>query len=256
MKCVLLAGGKGTRLQELTQEIPKPLLQVDGLPILLHIMDTYAAQGVSEFLILVGYKGHLIKEYFINFVKNISDVKINLESGETEILSKNISRPYKISIIDTGLETPTGGRLNKAKEFLSGEKNFYLTYGDGLSNVNLRELAELHMSSNRIATVTGVRPPGRFGAIAHEGNEVTSFEEKPRGDGYLINGGFFILNEKIFDFLNDNSVFELDPLQNLAREGELSVHLHEGFWQCIDTLRDLRELNTIAASGIYPWLEI
>lgn len=253
MKCVLLAGGKGTRIQELTYEIPKPLLEVRGIPMLLHIMDSYSLYGVTEFIILVGYRGHLIKEYFTNFLTRTSDLYIDLQTGQVENLNKNMNRNYKISIIETGDDTPTGERLLRARPYLENETNFFLTYGDGLSNVNIGELYDFHISNGLTATVTGVKPPGRFGAISERNGHAIEFIEKPQGDGFLINGGFFVFNKNIFSFLTKDSILEQDPLKNLTAMNQLAVYVHNDFWKCVDTLRDLKELNEIAEKGEYPW---
>lgn len=249
MKAVILAGGLGTRLSESTDRIPKPLVEVAGKPLLLHIMEHFAKFNVREFLILAGYKGYLIKDYFLNFRLHTCDIKVEISSGAVEFFSTNESAPdWVVSVVDTGQRTMTGGRLRRVRELLAGEDSFFLTYGDGLSDVDLVEVVGTHRRQESVATLTGVRPPGRFGSIRTNGSLVSDFTEKPVGGGDLINGGFFVCSQAIFDYLDDDStVLEEEPLQRLAREGLLGVHLHEGFWHCVDTPRDLLAIEELLA---------
>lgn len=257
LKAVIFAGGHGTRLAEATNITPKPLLEIGGLPILLHIMRIYSSYGVNEFVVLVGYKGHLIKEYFINYLAHVQDVVVDV--GKSEVMFLNTSRPrpsWKVTVIDTGVETMTGGRLARARSILEGESHFALTYGDGVADIDIRALEKFHLSHGKIATVTAVSPPGRFGAMEIEGESVLRFMEKPKGDGAFINGGFFILDSRVFNHLgNDECVFEQEPLQVLAELGELKAYRHTGFWQCMDTLRDKQFLDALCSRGTAPWLK-
>lgn len=258
MKAVIFAGGFGSRLLEETTTKPKPLVEVGGIPILLHIMNIYTAYGVKEFIILVGYKGHLIKEYFLNYMAHVQDVTIDVGTGQVEFLDGHKSRPdWKISVIDTGENTMTGGRLKRVQALLADEPYFALTYGDGVSDININKLVEFHKSHGRAGTVSAVSPPGRFGALDIVDGAVKQFVEKPVGDGAYINGGFFIMSPKVFDYLTDDTcVFEQAPLQGLSRDGELAAFVHKGFWQCMDTLRDKSYLEGLYASGEAPWINL
>lgn len=254
MKAVILAGGFGTRLAEETEIKPKPMVEIGGKPILWHIMKIFHHYGVDEFIICLGYKGYVIKEYFQNYKLHMSDVTLDLSTGSlTE--HRNAAEPWRVTLVETGENTMTGGRLRRVREYLKGEEDFFFTYGDGVATVPLDELLKHHRDGGRAATVTAVQPPGRFGALEVENGRVESFLEKPRGDGGWINGGFFVLNQKAFDYLpeDDSVIWEQEPLRALARDGELSAFVHDGFWQAMDTLRDRQQLQTMWDSGTPPW---
>lgn len=252
MQAIILAGGLGSRLSEQTDRIPKPLVEVGNRPILWHIMKVYEASGITDFIICLGYKGEKIKEYFNDYYLNANDVEINLQKGSTEIFNRN-AEPWTIKLIDTGLETMTGGRLTRILPWVEGEECL-VTYGDGLSDINIRSVIDTHRSLGRMATVTAVRPPARFGALGIDDGCVTSFQEKPLGDNTWINGGFFVFNRKAFDYFgNDSSVLEQDPLTNLCKDGQLSAHRHDGFWHPMDTLRDVNHLNEMWDQRQAPW---
>ena len=254
MKAVILAGGKGTRLGKHFESIPKPMVQIDRYPILLHVMDIYASQGIRDFVILTGHQGHIIREFFFNFWPRFNDFTINLQSGEykSEFLSQG--RDWNVSILDTGEETMTGGRLLRAKNFLKKDSSFFLTYGDGLANIDLKLLLKHHQKKGTIATVTAVSPPGRFGALRVSNGVVQQFMEKPKGDGSFINGGFFVFSNKIFDYIEgDSTILEQEPLLKLVEEGMLSSYEHTGFWQCMDTPRDVELIRKLASNHPYPW---
>ena len=237
MKTIILAGGYGTRLAEYTIEVPKPLVQVGEKPILLHIMQHYSFFGHKDFVVALGYKGEKIKEYFVNFNNLNSDLRINLSSGEIEVLNANHSN-LVISLIDTGLGSMTGGRIKRLEGFIDDDC-FFMTYGDGLSSVDINKLKEFHFSHGKLVTMTAVRPSARFGELEIDGNLITDFEEKPSLKQGWINCGFFVMNKKVFDYISDDqTVFEREPLQNLAKDGELMAYKHEGFWQCMDTIKD------------------
>lgn len=252
MKTVILAGGLGTRLSEETEVKPKPLVEIGGKPILWHIMKIYTAYGLTDFIICLGYKGYLIKEYFANYALHMSDVTYDLKHNRIEIHHNNVD-PWRITMVDTGEATMTGGRLKRVKPYLDGD--FCFTYGDGVSDINIQATIDHHKSANTLATVSAVQPPGRFGAIMHDGKHVTSFEEKPNGDGGgWINGGFFVLSPKVIDYISDdNMIWEQEPMRGLARDKQMSVYFHEGFWQPMDTLRDKRQLEELWQSGNPPW---
>jgi glucose-1-phosphate cytidylyltransferase len=255
-KAVILAGGYGTRLTEETGVKPKPMVEIGGGPILWHIMKIFAAYGVNEFVICAGYKGHLINEYFINYRQRRGDVTYDLETGGFERHSP-LKEPWKVTVAQTGWDTMTGGRLLRVRQYLNDEP-FFMTYGDGVADVDLRALAEFHRSHGRLATVTAVQPPGRFGAFTLHPGEVgvTHFREKPQGDGdsSWINGGFFLLEPSVFDYIEGRDVvWEREPMEQLAREGELAAYRHEGFWQPMDTVRDMTLLEQLWASGKAPW---
>ena len=252
MKTIILAGGYGTRLAEHTTEIPKPLVSIGAYPIVWHIMQHYSYFANNEFILALGYKGQKIKEYFINYNQLQSDLRVRLSTGDVEILKPN-NLAWKISLIDTGLETMTGGRI-KRLESLIDDDCFFMTYGDGLSNVDLNKLKEFHLSHGKIATLTSVRPSARFGELEIDGDLITNFEEKPRLKQGWVNGGFFVLNKKVFDYISgDQVVFEREPLQNLAKDGQLMAFKHEGFWQCMDTFKDKMLLEKYWQSNP-PWL--
>jgi glucose-1-phosphate cytidylyltransferase len=252
MKAVILAGGLGTRLSEETQVKPKPMLEIGGRPILWHIMKIYSAQGISDFVICLGYRGYLIKEYFANYVLHMSDVTVDMRQNKIETHQAS-AEPWRVTLIDTGEQSMTGGRLKRIAAYLDGE-DFCFTYGDGLSNVPLADLIAFHKSQKALATVTAVRPPGRFGALRLNGTRVTRFEEKPEGDGGYINGGYFVLSPRVIDYIaGDDTSWERDPMERLAAEGNLAAFPHDGFWQAMDTLRDKNQLEELWASGRAPW---
>lgn len=254
MKAVILAGGFGTRINEETQLKPKPLIEIGGMPLLWHIMKIYSYYDINDFVICCGYKGYMIKEYFANYSLHKSNMTIDLEKNSIKIHSVDVE-PWRITLVDTGLNTMTGGRLKRVEEFLDDE-TFCFTYGDGLSNINLKELIDFHKRQKTLATITGVRPPGRFGAMSILDNKVTKFQEKPKGDGDWINGGFFVLEPKVLDYIHDNNtMWEREPLERLASEGNLGAYKHEGFWSPLDSLRDKRFLEELWESGKAPWIK-
>lgn len=252
-KAVILAGGKGTRLSEETLLRPKPMVEIGGRPILWHIMKIYAASGITDFVICLGYKGIQIKEFFVNYRLATSDVTVDLTSGALAF-HRNGVEPWTITLVETGDETQTGGRLARVRPYLDPDEPFCMTYGDGVADVDVRDLLRFHAAHGKLASVTAVIPPGRFGALVRDGEAVTDFREKPAGDGGLINGGFFVLHPKVLNRVEgDDSVFELGPLQSLARDGELMAYEHDGFWKPMDTLRDRDELAALWAGGRAPW---
>ncbi|MDE1326599.1 glucose-1-phosphate cytidylyltransferase [Vibrio aestuarianus] len=253
MKVLLLAGGFGTRLSEETDLRPKPMVEIGGKPILWHIMKMYSKYGYNEFVILLGYKGYFIKEYFANYFLHQSDVTIDLSTNEMKI-QKNTSEPWSVTLLDTGLHSMTGGRIKRAQEVV-GNEPFMLTYGDGVSDVNIAELVDFHKSHGKAITMTSVQPDGRFGAIEIEGDKITNFLEKPKGDGSWINGGFFVCEPSVFDYIKegDSTVFEQAPLQELAADGELYSYKHHGFWKCMDTLKDKNDLDAMLQSNEAKW---
>ena len=252
MKVVILAGGLGSRLSEETTLKPKPMVEIGGKPILWHIMKIYSAFGFNEFIVCLGYKGYVIKEYFANYFLHNSDVTFDVANNQMNV-HRNNAEPWRVSLIDTGVNTMTGGRLKKVQEYL-GEEDFCFTYGDGLGNVDINAVVALHKQEKRLATVTAVMPDGRFGAIEYSDNKVNKFSEKPKGDGNWINGGFFILSPKVIDYIaDDQSIWEREPMQRLADEGEMSVYFHEGFWQPMDTLREKYLLDSLWSSDAAPW---
>ena len=251
MKAVILAGGMGTRIAEESAVKPKPMIEIGGRPILWHIMKMYSAYDISDFIICCGYKGHVIKEYFANYFLHVSDVTFDIARNKMEV-HQNGAEPWKVTVVDTGLETMTGGRLKRVARYLDGD-DFCLTYGDGVSDVNLRELLAFHCKQKTFATVTAVRPAGRFGALVTEGAKVVNFQEKPEGAGW-INGGFFVLSPRVIDYIQgDDTVWEREPLERLAHEGQLSAFPHDGFWHPMDTLRDKNQLEALWSSGHAPW---
>ncbi|MCE1190085.1 MAG: glucose-1-phosphate cytidylyltransferase [Ignavibacteria bacterium] len=253
MKIVLLAGGLGTRLAEETTVKPKPMVEIGGYPILWHIMKIYSQYGFNDFIICLGYKGFLIKEYFYNYYLHKSDVTINLADNSTEI-HRNLSEPWKITLVDTGLNTLTGGRLKRVQKYV-GDETFMMTYGDGVADVNVPALIDFHKGHKQIATLTAVQPTGRFGALQIDpDNTISVFKEKPTGDGTWVNGGFFVLEPKVFDYIEDDAtMFERAPLENLARDGQLNAYHHQGFWMPMDKLSDKHELEKMWSSGSAPW---
>jgi glucose-1-phosphate cytidylyltransferase len=254
MKAVILCGGKGTRLAEETKIVPKPLVNVGNFPIVWHIMNIYAQFGVDEFVLALGYKGDVIKDYFMNYFSRSSDFSIDLETGSVDYHS-NGSKKWKIHLVDTGAETMTGGRLLRLKDFLKDDESFHLTYGDGVSNVNIAKLTEFHKEHRKIASVTAVRPAARFGEMILDNAIVTSFAEKPQATVGWINGGFFMFNKEIFNYLkSDETILERDPMEGLVTDSQLNSFKHEGFWQCMDTLRDKEYLNGLVDQEEIPWL--
>lgn len=253
MKVLLLAGGFGTRLSEETDVRPKPMVEIGGEPILWHIMKMYSQHNYNEFVILLGYKGYYIKEYFANYFLHQSDVTIDLSNNEMKI-HKNTSEPWTVTLLDTGLNSMTGGRVKRAQEIV-GDETFMLTYGDGVSDVNITKLVEFHKDHGKAITMTSVQPDGRFGAIEIDGDKITNFLEKPKGDGSWINGGFFVCEPSVFDYIKDGdgTVFEQSPLQQLAKAGELYSYKHDGFWKCMDTLKDKQDLNDMLVSNKAKW---
>src|SRR5262245_30102546 len=253
MKCVILAGGLGTRLSEETSRIPKPMVEIGGRPILWHILKIYSHFGVNDFIICLGYRGYLIKEYFANYYLHNSDVSFELGTGRMEIL-RSEAEPWRVTLVDTGQETQTGGRLRRVLPLFDHEDAFCMTYGDGVGDVDIGRLVAFHRRHGRLATVTAVPPVARFGRLELAGENVHDFSEKPAGEGGLINGGFFVLSPKVTKYLeNDATIWERAPLMALARDGELMAFEHRGFWQPMDTLREKNELEALWASGKAPW---
>ena len=252
MKAVILAGGLGTRISEETSTRPKPMIEIGGKPILWHIMKMYSAHGVNEFIICLGYKGYLIKEYFANYFLHTSDVTFDMQHNKMEV-HQNSAEPWKVTLVDTGDETMTGGRLKRVRHFL-GDEDFCFTYGDGVGDVDITETIQFHKTHNTLATLTAVQPPGRFGALNMDQHKVRGFQEKPQGDGGWVNGGFFVLSPKVIDGIDgDSTIWEREPMESLASTGQLSAYLHNGFWQPMDTLRDKNYLEELWQSGKAPW---
>ena len=252
MKAVILAGGLGTRIAEESTLRPKPMIEIGGKPILWHIMKIYSAYGINDFIICLGYKGYMIKEYFANYFLHVSDVTFDMASNKMEVHQNN-AEPWRVTLVDTGDGTMTGGRIRRARPYLN-EDTFCLTYGDGLSDINIAELIEFHGRQKTLATLAAVQPPGRFGALSLCGAKITGFKEKPQGDGGWINGGFFVLSPKVLDYIDGDDMFwEREPLERLAHEGNLSAYVHRGFWQPMDTLRDRNQLDELWSSGNPPW---
>jgi len=254
MKAVILAGGLGTRLSEETQVKPKPMAEIGEHPILWHIMKIYGSQGFTEFVVCLGYKGYLIKEYFANYFLHNADVTFDLRGREMEV-HQNAAEPWRVTLVDTGAETQTGGRLKRVAEYVGGER-FMMTYGDGLADIDLSALLACHESQGKLATVTAVQPPGRFGALEFGADEasVSSFVEKPEGDGGWMNGGFFVLEPAALDYIDgDATLWEREPLERLAHDDQLAAYRHHGFWQPMDTLRDKRTLEDLWERGAAPW---
>jgi glucose-1-phosphate cytidylyltransferase len=243
MKVVILAGGLGTRLSEETGLKPKPMVEIGGRPILWHILKIYSSHGINDFIICAGYKGYVIKEYFANYFLHMSDVTFDMRNNSMEVHHKN-AEPWRVTVVDTGDDTMTGGRIKRAAPYIDG--TFCCTYGDGVGDVDITALLNFHNSSGRLATLTGVQPPGRFGSIQEEGDAVVSFLEKPHGDGSWINGGFFVLEPSIFDYIDDDAtIWERQPMERLASENQLGMYRHHGFWRPMDTLRDKIELENL-----------
>lgn len=253
MKVVILAGGYGTRISEETEFKPKPMIEIGSKPILWHIMKIYSYYGYNEFVILLGYRGYVIKEYFANYFLHQSDVTFEMCSGEMKI-HNNSSEPWKVTLLDTGLESMTGGRIKRAQPFI-GEEAFMLTYGDGVADVNIEKLVAFHKSHGKTLTITTAQPEGRFGALELNENKVTQFQEKPKGDGGWINAGFFVCEPKVFDYLleGDDTIFEQNPLKNMAKNNEVYAYKHNGFWKPMDTLRDKISLQKLWIEERAPW---
>ena len=253
MKVVILAGGYGTRLSEETVNIPKPMVEIGGKPILWHIMKIYSHYGYNDFIICLGYKGYVIKEYFMNYFMHMSDITVDLSNGEIKVHNSKAEN-WKVTLVDTGLDTMTGGRIKRIKDHLAGER-FMLTYGDGVGDVNINSLVEFHESHGKLATMTAVQPSGRFGTLRiSDDKKVESFVEKPAGDGAWINGGFFVLEPQVIDYIKDDStIWEREPLENLTKESQLFAYKHEGFWKPMDTLRDKIELDRLWSTKEAPW---
>ena len=253
MKAVILAGGLGTRLSEETIIRPKPMVEIGGKPILWHIMKSYLHHGVQDFVICCGYKGYIIKEYFANYFLHTSDVTFDMKSNTMHVHQKR-AEPWTVTLVNTGDNSMTGGRLSRVAEYIQDDEAYCLTYGDGLSDVNIRESINFHRQHGKLATVTSTYPPGRFGALNIEGPKVISFQEKPKGDGAGINGGFFVLSPKVLSLIQgDDTIWEQEPLMNLAQAGELMAYHHDGFWHPMDTLRDKHLLEDLWSSGKAPW---
>lgn len=252
IRAVILAGGLGTRISEESHLRPKPMIEIGGKPILWHIMKMYSHHGINDFVICLGYRGYVIKEYFANYFLHTSDVTFDMKRNQIEVHQRN-AEPWTVTLVDTGESTSTGGRLKRVQSFV-GDNTFCLTYGDGVSDVNIGMLLEQHRNQQRIATVTAIQPPGRYGALEIDSNGVRSFQEKPAGDGAWINGGFFALEPRVFDYIEgDQTSFEASPLQKLSAEGQLAAFQHHGFWQAMDTLRDKNQLEDLWKSGRAPW---
>lgn len=253
MKAVILAGGLGTRISEETSLRPKPMVEIGGKPILWHIMKIYSHYGVNDFVVCCGYKGYVIKEYFANYFLHMSDVTFDMKNNRMEI-DQQYAEHWNVTLVDTGESTMTGGRLKRIAPYVADEETFCMTYGDGVSNVNISELMQFHASHGKLATLTATYPPGRFGALDLHGDQVMSFKEKPKGDGGMINGGFFVLSPKVLDLIDDDqTIWEREPLEKLAEAGQLSSYKHEGFWQPMDTLRDRTYLEELWQDGSAPW---
>ena len=253
MKAVILAGGLGTRISEESHLKPKPMIEIGGKPILWHIMKQYSAHGIHDFVICLGYKGYAIKDFFANYFLHTSDVTFNMRENRMDV-HQNYSEPWSVTLIDTGEETMTGGRLLRAARYLQDEEAFCFTYGDGVSDINIAQLVDYHRAHGRFATVTAVQPPGRYGALERQGDQVLGFTEKPRGDGGWINGGFFVLSPKVLPYITDDTItWEAEPLARLAADEQLNAYEHAGFWHPMDTLRDKNHLEALWQSGEAPW---
>lgn len=253
MKAVILAGGYGTRISEETAAKPKPMIEIGGRPILWHIMKMYSHFGINDFVICCGYKGYVIKEYFANYFLHMSDVTFDMKTNSMQV-HQQYAEPWKVTLVDTGLETMTGGRLKRVAQYVKDEEAFCMTYGDGVSDVDIGALVAFHKAQNVKATLTAALPPGRFGLLDITDDKVRMFKEKPKGDGGLINGGFFVLSPQVLDLINgDSTVWEREPLETLAQQGDLAAFHHDGFWQPMDTLREKMMLEEMWSSGQAPW---
>lgn len=253
MKAVILSGGLGTRFAEETNLRPKPMIEIGGRPILWHILKIYGAHGITDFVICCGYKGYVIKEYFANYFLHMSDITFDMKANEMIVHHKR-AEPWKVTLVDTGDESMTGGRLKRVADYVKDEELFFFTYGDGVGDIDITKSMEFHRSHGKAATLTATYPPGRFGALHMEGGRITDFMEKPQGDGGMINGGFFVLSPSVIDLIDDDSTtWEQEPLKTLAARGELMAYEHHGFWQPMDTLRDKQHLESLWNSGKAPW---
>jgi glucose-1-phosphate cytidylyltransferase len=252
MKAVILAGGMGTRISEETSLRPKPMVEIGGKPILWHILKIYSAHGINDFIICLGYKGYVIKEYFANYFLHMSDVTFDIANNKMEV-HQNSAEPWRVTLVDTGDNTMTGGRLRRVQKYFTDE-DFCFTYGDGVANVDIGALIAFHEERKTLATLTATQPPGRFGALNLDEHRIVGFQEKPQGDGGWINGGFFVLSPKVIDYIDgDGTLWEREPMERLARDGQMSAYRHRGFWQPMDTLRDKNHLEELWASGKAPW---
>jgi len=253
MKAVILAGGLGTRISEESHLKPKPMVEIGGKPIIWHILKIYSAHGINDFIICLGYKGYVVKEYFANYFLHTSDVTFDMVGNHMEVHERH-AEPWRVTLVDTGEHTATGGRLKRVAEYLKNEEAFCFTYGDGVADIDISALVNFHRAHGKPATVTAVQPPGRYGALRLKGAEVTGFSEKPRGDGGLINGGFFVLSPNVISLIaDDKTAWEVEPLETLARRGELAAFEHKGFWQPMDTLREKNMLEALWNDGRAPW---
>ena len=253
MKAVILAGGLGTRISEESAARPKPMIEIGGKPILWHIMKIYSHYGINDFIVCCGYKGYVIKEYFANYFLHTSDVTFDMQKNSMQV-HQRFAEPWRVTLVDTGEDTMTGGRLKRVGEYVKDEDAFCFTYGDGVSDININELIDFHRKQRVRATLTAVYPPGRFGALDISENKVTTFQEKPKGDGGMINGGFFVLSPSVLTLLKDDeTIWEREPLESLAKSGQMSAYEHRGFWQPMDTLRDKNYLEDLWSSGKAPW---
>jgi len=254
MKAVILAGGLGTRISEESMMRPKPMIEIGGKPILWHLLKSYSVFGINDFIICCGYKGYMIKEYFANYFLHMSDITIDMSKNSIDVHHKK-SEPWKVTLVDTGELTQTGGRLKRISDYLTNDDTeFCMTYGDGLSSIDINNLIKFHKAHGKLATMTAIQPPARFGALNIEGTSINSFLEKPQGESGWVNGGFFVLNKKVLDLIDsDNTVWEQSPLQTLAKNGQLQSYFHKGFWQPMDTLRDKNHLEELWSSGNAPW---
>ena len=252
MKAIILAGGLGTRISEETSVRPKPMIEIGGKPVLWHIMKNYSAHGIHDFVICCGYKGYVIKEYFANYFLHMSDVTFDMQNNRMQVHQQS-AEPWHVTLVDTGEDTMTGGRIKRVADYV-GNEDFCCTYGDGISDVNITALIKFHRQHGKLATLTATQPPGRFGALELSGNDILSFQEKPKGDGAWINGGFFVLSAKVLDYIEgDRTIWERDPMNRLAAEGQISAYFHSGFWHPMDTLRDKNYLEELWAGGKAPW---
>ena len=253
MKAVILAGGLGTRISEDTSSRPKPMIEIGGKPILWHILKTYSHHGINDFVICCGYKGYVIKEYFANYFLHMSDITFDMSNNSMEVHQKN-AEPWKVTLVDTGEETMTGGRLKRVRQYLNDDEDFCFTYGDGVGDVDITATINFHKQQNTLATLSAMQPPGRFGALGLSNNKVHGFQEKPQGDGGWINGGFFVMSPKVIDYIDgDQTVWEKEPMERLAKDNQLSAYFHNGFWQPMDTLRDKVHLEELWQAGKAPW---
>ncbi len=253
MKAVILAGGLGTRISEETTLKPKPMVEVGGKPILWHIMKSYSTHGINDFVICCGYKGYVIKEFFANYFLHTSDVTFDMQTNKMEVHSRH-AEPWRVTLVDTGEETQTGGRLMRVRKYVENDEAFCFTYGDGVSDIDIGASIAFHKKHGKLGTMTAVQPPGRFGAIDIDGQRIVRFKEKPQGDGNWINGGYFVLSPKVIDYITgDGTLWEKEPMENLARDNQIDAFIHKGFWQPMDTLRDRVHLEDLWSSGTAPW---